>query len=149
MAYADYILSDTQRRAEYDVMRARNSASSSSQDESARFFRASGQGQPEAQGQFADVWADMLRPEMERQSTSLIYAYAAPFWRMSGTVSGAVLGYIVANIPGLIGGAVLGHGLGAVRDAKGKSVSEVFLALPLAARASVRRTLASRVLESM
>ena len=70
-----------------------------------------------------------------------------PVWRTTGTVSGAALGYIIGNIPGAIGGAVVGHSLGAVRDAKGRAVSEVFLSLPLSARANVLRALASKVLE--
>ena len=72
-----------------------------------------------------------------------------PVWRTTGTVSGAALGYIIGNIPGAIGGAVVGHSLGAVRDVKGRAVSEVFLSLPLSARANVLRALASKVLESL
>lgn len=41
-------------------------------------------------------------------------------------MSGAGLGFIVANIPGLMVGAVAGNRLGAIRDAKGKSVAAVF-----------------------
>ena len=48
------------------------------------------------------------------------------FWSMVGMVSGAGLGFIIGNVPGLIGGAVAGNRLGAVRDAKGKSVYSVF-----------------------
>ena len=36
------------------------------------------------------------------------------------------MGFIVANMPGAVAGAVAGNRLGAVRDAKGKSVYEVF-----------------------
>ena len=43
-----------------------------------------------------------------------------------GTVCGAGLGFIIANMPGSIGGAVAGNRLGAIRDAKGKSVAVVF-----------------------
>lgn len=39
---------------------------------------------------------------------------------------GAGLGFIVANVPGLMVGAYAGNRLGAVRDAKGKSVAAVF-----------------------
>lgn len=39
---------------------------------------------------------------------------------------GAGLGFIIANVPGLMLGAVAGNRLGAVRDAKGKSVAAVF-----------------------
>ena len=77
---------------------------------------------------------------MERQTS---------VWRTSGAVSGAVLGYIVANLPGAIGGAVLGHGLGAIREAQGQPGSQACLSLPLEARASVLRAVAAKVLASM
>jgi hypothetical protein len=48
------------------------------------------------------------------------------FWSMLGGVSGGALGFIVANVPGLVAGAVAGNRLGAVRDSKGKSVYAVF-----------------------
>ena len=48
------------------------------------------------------------------------------FWGMVGGASGAALGFIVANVPGMVAGAVAGNRLGAVRDAKGKSVYAVF-----------------------
>jgi hypothetical protein len=41
-------------------------------------------------------------------------------------VSGGGLGFIIANLPGLMLGAVAGNRLGAIRDAKGKSVAAVF-----------------------
>jgi len=77
-ANPDYILSDPARRAEYDSMRAHEGYASgaddaSTQDDSARFFRTFGGAgaseQPQAQGLFADVWEEMLRPEVERHST--------------------------------------------------------------------------------
>jgi hypothetical protein len=48
------------------------------------------------------------------------------FWGMVGGLSGGALGFIVANVPGLVAGAVAGNRLGAIRDAKGKSVYSVF-----------------------
>ena len=39
---------------------------------------------------------------------------------------GGAIGFIVANAPGAIAGAVAGNRLGAVRDSKGKSVYSVF-----------------------
>lgn len=69
-------------------------------------------------------------------------APAAPtksFWGIIGGVSGGALGFIVGNVPGLLAGAVAGNRLGAVRDAKGKSVYEVFQELPQGDRAKVRR----------
>lgn len=48
------------------------------------------------------------------------------FWSVVGGLSGGAMGFIVANFPGAIAGAVAGNRLGAVRDAKGKSVYSVF-----------------------
>jgi hypothetical protein len=41
-------------------------------------------------------------------------------------VCGAGMGFIIANFPGLMLGAVAGNRVGAIRDAKGKSVAAVF-----------------------
>lgn len=62
----------------------------------------------------------MLRPEVNR---------VIPWWTYVGAVSGAGLGFIVANVPGLMVGAFAGNRLGAIRDAKGKSVAAVFTQL--------------------
>lgn len=61
-----------------------------------------------------------------------------------GTVSGASLGFIVANVPGLMVGAVAGNRLGAIRDAKGKSVAAVFSQLGGQQKAEVSETLFAR-----
>ena len=44
------------------------------------------------------------------------------FWSVVGGLSGGAMGFIVANFGGMVAGAVAGNRLGAVRDAKGKSV---------------------------
>ncbi len=59
----------------------------------------------------------MLRPEVERR---------VPIWSWVGAACGGGIGFIVANVPGLMLGAFAGNRLGAVRDAKGKSVAAVF-----------------------
>ncbi len=61
-----------------------------------------------------------------------------PWWTYVGAVSGGGLGFIVANIPGLMLGALAGNRLGAVRDAKGKSVAAVFNDLAGDQKAEVR-----------
>ena len=48
------------------------------------------------------------------------------FWSVVGGMSGGALGFIVANVPGMVAGAVAGNRLGAVRDTRGKSVYSVF-----------------------
>ena len=52
---------------------------------------------------------------------------AGSFWSFIGGASGGALGFIIGNMPGLVAGAVAGNRLGAVRDARGKSVYAVFL----------------------
>jgi hypothetical protein len=62
----------------------------------------------------------LLRPEVER---------IVPWWSYVGAVCGGGIGFIVANVPGLMLGAFAGNRLGAIRDAKGKSVAAVFTQL--------------------
>lgn len=65
-------------------------------------------------------WFQLLRPEIQSR---------APWWAYLGAACGAGLGFIFANIPGLMVGAYAGNRLGAVRDAKGKAVATVFAEL--------------------
>jgi hypothetical protein len=70
----------------------------------------------------------MLRPEVERHVS---------LWTYVGAGAGAVLGFIIANLPGLMVGAYGGKRLGAIRDAKGKSVASVFTQLGAGQKAEV------------
>ena len=70
----------------------------------------------------------LLRPEVQNHF---------PFWSWIGAACGAGLGFIIANIPGLLGGAYAGNRLGAIRDAKGKSVAVVFTQLGGSQKAEV------------
>ncbi|KAF3360217.1 hypothetical protein VdG1_01177 [Verticillium dahliae VDG1] len=63
----------------------------------------------------------------------------------AGADPGGALGFIVANVPGLLAGAVAGNRLGAIRDTKGKSVYAVFQDLPQADRARLLTQLAAKV----
>lgn len=67
------------------------------------------------------------------------------FWSIVGGLSGGAMGFIVANFPGMVAGAVAGNRLGAVRDAKGKSVYQVFQELPQADKARMLSDLAAKV----
>jgi outer membrane lipoprotein SlyB len=67
-------------------------------------------------------------------------------YQIAGSAGGAVLGYIVANIPGAIAGFVAGNRLGAVRDSHGKSVYEVFQGLDPETRSAVLAKLAQKIL---
>jgi len=160
VADAYYVLSDKTRRREYDVLYASRSTSDRSNDPSSstNFFAnfasmfanaagsstgtgatPAGDEQPNAEGVFADVFDDLLRPEVERHT---------PWWSWLGAVSGGGVGFIVGNIPGLMVGAFAGNRLGAIRDAKGKSVAAVFAELGGDQKAQVLRALAMKVLGS-
>ena len=67
------------------------------------------------------------------------------FWGMIGGLSGAAMGFIIANFPGMVAGAVAGNRLGSVRDAKGKSVYSVFQELPQQDKARLLSQLAAKV----
>ncbi|KAJ1033816.1 hypothetical protein NDA16_000026 [Ustilago loliicola] len=179
LADAYYVLSDTQRRSEYDQLRGSHPSSNSffsSPDEdeetaseysekeqtySANFFQSffpgafksednatdgtqeeararQGSSQPEADRVFANVFEELLRPEVNR---------VAPFWKWIGGASGSALGFIVGNVPGALAGAFAGSQLGRIRDAKGKSVAEVFMTLGAGQRAEVLTRLLQRVLQ--
>lgn len=151
VADAYYVLSDPKRRKEYDALYASQSFSNGTNDaNSSSFFSqftgmfgGSGatteQGRPDAEGVFADVFEELLRPEVERH---------ALWWSYVGAVCGGGVGFIVANLPGLMLGAYAGNRLGAVRDAKGKSVAAVFSELGGTQKAEILRALAMKVLGS-
>ncbi|SPO28245.1 uncharacterized protein UTRI_04644_B [Ustilago trichophora] len=186
LADAYYVLSDTDRRREYDQLRGSRPSSNSffggssydddddeeaasefsekEQSYSANFFqsffpggafkqeeqeqesngtetnedrrrRRAGSSQPEADGVFANVFEELLRPEVNR---------VAPIWKWVGGASGTALGFIVGNIPGALAGAFAGSQLGRIRDAKGKSVAEVFMSLGASQRAEVLTSSSNR-----
>ncbi|KAI0824212.1 DnaJ domain-containing protein, partial [Trametes gibbosa] len=158
VADAYYVLSDSARRKEYDILyTTRGPQGRTDQpDASANFFSSFsnmfGQGggggarsaagataadRPDAEHVFADVFEELLRPEVERH---------LPWWTWLGAICGAGLGFIIANIPGLMVGAYAGNRLGAVRDAKGKSVAAVFGQLGGGQKAEILRALAAKVL---
>ncbi|TBU64928.1 DnaJ domain-containing protein [Dichomitus squalens] len=154
VADAYYVLSDPTRRREYDSLYStrRPQERTAQPDASASFFatfanmfgKAAGSGtgagatgaapgdRPDADHVFADVFDDLLRPEVERH---------APWWAWLGAVCGAGIGFIIANIPGLLFGAYAGNKLGAIRDAKGKSIAAVFTQLGGDQKAQVRHTI--------
>lgn len=67
------------------------------------------------------------------------------FWSMIGAVSGGAMGFIIANAPGAIAGAVAGNRLGAVRDSRGKSVYSVFQELDQPQKMRLLSELAQKV----
>lgn len=67
------------------------------------------------------------------------------FWSVLGGLSGGTMGFIVANFPGMIAGAVAGNRLGSIRDARGKSVYAVFQELDQGDKARLLSQLAAKV----
>ncbi|KZO98337.1 DnaJ-domain-containing protein [Calocera viscosa TUFC12733] len=149
VADAYYVLSDPVRRRDYDALLAsRKDATAEAEDEDEEFAaepeadasRASWSSQqPNADNTFTSVFEDLLRPEVESH---------VPWWTWIGSVSGAGLGYIVANVPGAMMGAYAGNRLGKIRDAKGKSVAEVFSGLGGNQKAQILKALAMKILGS-
>ena len=92
--------------------------------------------------QFGSMFEEMLREEGMASSDS---APTGKFWSIVGGLSGGAMGFIVANFPGAIAGAVAGNRLGAIRDARGKSVYAVFQELPQADKARLLSDLAAKV----
>jgi curved DNA-binding protein CbpA len=92
--------------------------------------------------QFGGIFEEMLREEgMANQDASP----TGKFWSLVGGLSGGAMGFIVANFPGMVAGAVAGNRLGSVRDAKGKSVYEVFRELPQGDKAKLLSEMAAKV----
>lgn len=114
-------------------------------------FFGGGKSGPEAEqerekasnAQFGSVFEEMMREEglAEGEHNSPTKA----FWSLVGGVSGGALGFIVANLPGAVAGAVAGNRLGAVRDARGKSVYNVYLELDQPNRMQLLQQLAAKV----
>jgi len=155
IADAYYVLSDTKRRRDYDLQYESRSFNERTPDPdaSANFFenftnmfgagsnnaRPEPQARPDAEGTFTDVFEELLRPEVERR---------VPWWSYLGAICGAGVGFIIANFPGLLAGLIAGNRLGAIRDAKGKSVAVVFTNLGGEQKAQILRALAMKVLGS-
>lgn len=95
-----------------------------------------------ANDQFGDIFEEMLRDEGMADNEA---HPTGKFWSIVGGLSGGAMGFIVANFPGMVAGAVAGNRLGAVRDTKGKSVYQVFQEMPQADKAKLLSGLAAKV----
>jgi hypothetical protein len=163
---AYYTLSDVTRRRDYDAARAFHTFPSSETEQAesngdtaneeiprqppggftwSSFFggtRTEQEEETRSNTQFGSVFEEMLREEGMASSDS---APTGKFWSIVGGLSGGAMGFIVANFPGAIAGAVAGNRLGAIRDARGKSVYAVFQELPQADKARLLSDLAAKV----
>lgn len=84
---------------------------------------------------FAQVFDDLLVPEVPNPV----------FWYQPlGAAGGAMLGFIVFNIPGALIGGYYGSRMGKVRDMKGKSVYEAFRCLSSDKRTEILAALAKQ-----
>jgi len=160
---AYYTLSDPARRREYDDVRRYASGTSTAEsdyaDEEIPRYQGGGGfnpwsffgGQPHTEAeeehrsneQFGGAFEEMLREEGLAEGDGA--APTGKFWSLVGGLSGGAMGFIIANFPGAIAGAVAGNRLGAIRDAKGKSVYTVFQELPQADKARLLSELAAKV----
>ncbi|KAF2842768.1 DnaJ chaperone [Patellaria atrata CBS 101060] len=150
---AYYTLSDPTRRRDYDAARTFASGPSDKDTSTGGSFPFSsffGGGRTQAHEQeefsneqFGSVFEDMLREEGMAEGSDA--TPTGKFWSMVGGLSGGAMGFIVANLPGALAGAVAGNRLGAIRDARGKSVYSVFQELPQSDKARLLSEMATKV----
>ncbi|PGH07640.1 hypothetical protein GX51_01649 [Blastomyces parvus] len=149
---AYYVLSDPARRRQYDNERSRRQRQKKPRAPSPPPFSPGPETESAsfASDQFGSIFEEMLREEGLSEDDA-VHGGTRPtghFWAIVGGLSGAALGFIVANFTGAVAGAVAGNRLGAVRDARGKSVYEVFQALPGEDKARLLTEMAARLLRS-
>lgn len=152
---AYYTLSDPKRRSEYDSIYVDEEDIETEEEIPRRGFPWSsfgfgGNRDDRDSEQFGSVFEEMLREEglAEEDGQGGRNRPTKKFWALVGGVSGGAMGFIVGNFPGALAGAVAGNRLGAIRDAKGKSVYEVFLDLPTPDRTRLLSELAAKVFQS-
>ncbi|KKK24766.1 hypothetical protein AOCH_002219 [Aspergillus ochraceoroseus] len=146
---AYYVLSDETRRQEYDSRRREEKEEGPRADGGfswSSFGFGSADREERASEQFGSVFEEMLREEGLADEANTA-RQTSRLWSIVGGISGGALGFIVANAPGALAGAVAGNRLGAVRDARGKSVYDVFLELPANDRARLLSELAAKVFQ--
>ncbi|KAK1143791.1 hypothetical protein N8T08_006042 [Aspergillus melleus] len=153
---AYYTLSDESRRRQYDASRGAEDGVNEEDEVPSgnggfswsNFGFSSADREQQASDQFGSVFEEMLREEGLASDEDGGTRPTSRFWSVVGGLSGGALGFIVANAPGALAGAVAGNRLGAVRDAKGKSVYAVFLDLPQSDRARLLSQLAAKVFQT-
>ena len=97
-----------------------------------------------ADDQFGRAFEDMLHEDLADGEGE----NARPnkrFWAIAGTLAGATLGFIIANVPGAAAGGAAGNRLGHLRDAKGQSVYTTFQELPQNEKSKLLSELAAKI----
>ena len=134
---AYYVLSNPDRRRNYDATRSYSRPAAAEQPPPPH-----DSGWQDAQ--FGDAFEEMMREagldedaEPTAPGDGGGGGGGGSLWSVMGGLSGATLGFIVANVPGMVAGAVAGNRLGAIRDRRGQSVYQVFQELPQDDKAKV------------
>ncbi|KAF8539646.1 DnaJ domain-containing protein [Trichophaea hybrida] len=126
---AYYILSDPVRRRDYDATRTYARSSST---------RPPPPDSDWQDAQFGEAFEEMMNEAgLNEEEEPTAQGGTGSVWSLLGGISGATIGFIVANVPGMVAGAVAGNRLGAIRDRKGQSVYQVFQELPQDDKAKV------------
>jgi len=161
---AYYTLSDVTRRRDYDDARSWHTDTSTSPagEErrpppktdgsfpwSAFGFSGTRESQEEkfANDQFGSAFEEMMGEAELSEDESGRKVPNRKFWSIVGGIAGASLGFIVGNYVGLIPGLIAGNRLGAIRDARGKSVYEVFQELDQNQKARLLSELAAKIFQ--
>ena len=97
-----------------------------------------------ADDQFGRAFEDMLHDDLadgegENKKPN------GRFWALTGTLAGATLGFIIANVPGAAAGGAAGNRLGNLRDVKGQSVYSTFQELPQSEKSKLLSELAAKL----
>ncbi|KAF9979554.1 hypothetical protein BGZ75_009566 [Mortierella antarctica] len=134
VADAYYVLSNVDRRREYDNARRSRSR------ESRSAWSASAPHHAEAETVFGGVFEELLRPEVQNPRY---------FYSPIGMASGVALGFICGGVPGALLGGYGGKTLGRIRDQKGVSVMEAFGRLEHAHKAAIIASIAAKIFQSL
>ncbi|KAJ1499923.1 hypothetical protein HMI54_015087 [Coelomomyces lativittatus] len=139
---AYFVLSDKERRLKYDRTRQKPSSSASNSVALTSVFFP---GASEHMDFFDSVFADLIENEIKEEHQKSISTQGS-LWKSLGTMSGSILGFIFANIPGAMIGAVVGFKAGQVRDKTGRSVMDVWRSMNPDKRRSILNRLVQKLL---
>ena len=155
---AYYILSDPSRRRDYDAQRSTGGdhGASGSGGGWSSFFGGRQPGPDMANDQFSSVFEEMMQDEADNANFANTAGGAGQgtsagghLYGLAGGAAGAVLGFICANIPGMLVGAAAGNRLGAIRDQHKKPVYEVFQNMAPAEKARLLQELLKKVMAQL